>query len=64
MFVTAAVGFEATLISILLAMLFPPAEVRNILVFEVLVIGACILCPASDGYLCARAQRARPGGQR
>lgn len=63
-FFAAALGFGATLISILLAMFFPPAEVKHILVFEAVVIGACVLCFLSGAYLYARARRIRPAGQR
>ena len=62
--VAAALGFTATLVSIILAMLFPPAEVKNIFLFEAVVIGACLACFLSGVYLYARARRARPAGQR
>ncbi len=63
-FLTASVGFGATLISILLATFFPPEEVKNIFLFEALVIGACLLCVASGAGLYARARKLRPAGQR
>jgi len=61
--VAAAMGFTATLVSIILALLFPPAEVKDVLVFEAVVIGACLACFLSGAYLYARAQRSRPAGQ-
>jgi amino acid transporter len=60
----AATGFAATLVSIVLAMLFPPAEVKNTLLFRGMVIGACFVCFATGGYLYARARRLRPAGIR
>lgn len=62
--VAAALGFTATLISIVLALLFPAAEVKNVLLFEAVVIGACLACFLSGAWLYARARRARPAGQR
>jgi glutamate:GABA antiporter len=63
-FVIASMGFGATLVSILLATLFPPAEVTNVFLFEAVVIGACLLCLAAGAHLYLRARRTRPAGPR
>jgi len=61
--IIAALGFAATLISIVLALIPPSSEVEDIFVFEVEVIGGCLLCFLSGAYLYARARRLRPAGQ-
>jgi amino acid transporter len=58
--VAAVLGFTATAVSILLAMLFPPAEVTNVFLFEAVVIGACLACFLSGAWLYARARRTHP----
>ena len=59
----AALGFLATLISIILALVPSSTEVRDMIFFEVKVVGGCLLCFLSGAYLYARARRMRPASQ-
>lgn len=58
-----ALGFVATLVSIVLALIPSSTEVKDVLVFEGQVIGGCLLCFLSGAYLYVRARRLRPAGR-